>query len=144
MTGDLGTFAPLCFSSLLASINPLSANPMYLALTEGYPEESRRRTIRSASVTAFLVLLVFALLGGGIFNLFGITIDAFRIAGGVIFFGIGMDMLQARRSRVKATEEEEEEGLHKADVGSAIAPEMKNRAERRLMPRSFARRAVAS
>jgi multiple antibiotic resistance protein len=110
-------FALLCFSSLLAIINPLSAAPMYLALTDGYTAEHRRRTLRSAIVTAFLVLVVFALLGGTIFQLFGITIDAFRIAGGFIFFGIGMDMLQAKRSRVKATEEEEREATTREEVG---------------------------
>ena len=117
MSADLGSFALFCFTSLLAIINPLSATPMYLALTQGYTEERQRRTIRSAIITAFLVLAVFALLGGTIFNLFGITIHAFRIAGGVIFFGIGMDMLQAKRSRVKATEEEEREGMVKEEVG---------------------------
>lgn len=117
MTDDLAAFALLCFTSLLAIINPLSAAPMYLALTDGYTPAHRQRTLRSAILTAFGVLVVFALLGGTIFQLFGITLDAFRIAGGVIFFGIGMDMLQAKRSRVKATAEEEEEGMHKEDVG---------------------------
>jgi len=113
----LAPFALLCLTSLLAIINPLSAAPMYLALTEGYTPEHRRRTLRSATLTAFLVLLVFALLGGTIFQLFGITLNAFRIAGGLIFFGIGMDMLQARRSRVKTTEEEEQEAATKEEVG---------------------------
>jgi multiple antibiotic resistance protein len=117
MTEDLSAFALLCFTSLIAIINPLSATPMYLALTAGYTAEHRRRTLRNAMLTAFAVLVVFALLGGTIFQIFGITIDAFRIAGGIIFFGIGTDMLQAKRSRVKATQEEEEEGRHKEDVG---------------------------
>ncbi len=114
---DLGAFALLCLTSLLAIINPLSATPMYLALTDGATPEHRRRTVRSAVLTAFVVLAVFALLGGTIFQLFGITLNAFRIAGGIIFFGIGIDMLQAKRSRVKATEEEEREGMEKEDVG---------------------------
>jgi multiple antibiotic resistance protein len=114
---DLGAFALLCLTSLLAIINPLSATPMYLALTDGYTVEHRQRTIRSAILTAFAVLTVFALLGGTIFQIFGITIDAFRIAGGIIFFGIGMDMLQAKRSRVKTTEEEEEASMDKEEVG---------------------------
>lgn len=117
MPGELAAFALLCFTSLLAIINPVSATPMYLALTQGYSEEHRRRTIRSAMLTAFAVLAVFALLGGTIFQLFGITIHAFRIAGGFIFFGIGMDMLQAKRSRVKTTEEEEQEGRTKEEIG---------------------------
>ncbi|CAN5566797.1 MarC family protein [soil metagenome] len=113
----LGAFALLCLTSLLALINPLSATPMYLALTDGYTPERRRRTLRSAVITAGSVLVVFALLGGTIFQIFGITIHAFRIAGGIIFFGIGMDMLQAKRSRAKATEEEEREGLTKGEIG---------------------------
>lgn len=117
MPEPIGAFALLCFSSLLAIINPLSATPMYLALTQGYDAERRRRTLRQATLTAFIVLLVFALVGGTIFQLFGITIDAFRIAGGIIFFGIGMDMLQAKRSRGKATEEEEMEASSKEEVG---------------------------
>jgi len=117
MSDPVGSFALLCFSSLLAIINPLSAAPMYLALTNGYTDEHRARTLRSAIVTAFVVLLVFALLGGTIFQVFGITIDAFRIAGGIIFFGIGMDMLQAKRSRVKTTVEEEIEATTKEAVG---------------------------
>jgi multiple antibiotic resistance protein len=117
LTTEHGAFALLCLTSLLAIINPLSATPMYLALTDGYTSEHRRRTVRSAVLTAFAVLTVFALLGGTIFQLFGITIHAFRIAGGVIFFGIGMDMLQAKRSRVKTTEEEEREGMNKEEVG---------------------------
>lgn len=117
MTDALTAFALLCFTSLLAIINPLSVAPMYLALTAGYAPAHRRRTLRNGIVTAFLVLATFALLGGTIFQLFGITIHAFRIAGGIIFFGIGMDMLQAKRSRVKTTEEEEQEGRTKEDVG---------------------------
>ncbi len=117
MPDAIVAFALLCFTSLLAIINPLSVAPMYLALTQGYPVAHRRRTLRSGIITAFLVLLVFALLGGTIFQLFGITIHAFRIAGGIIFFGIGMDMLQAKRSRGKATEEEEREATTREAVG---------------------------
>jgi multiple antibiotic resistance protein len=117
MTDALAAFALLCFSSLFAIVNPVSVTPMYLALTAGYDPAHRRRTLNQGIVTGFLVLLLFALVGGSIFQLFGITIHAFRIAGGILFFGIGMDMLQAKRSRVKATEEEEEEGRGKENTG---------------------------
>ena len=63
------------------------------------------------------MLIVFALLGGTLFRVFGITLEAFRVAGGIILFGIGMDMLQAKQSRVKATPEEAEEAMHKEEVG---------------------------
>jgi multiple antibiotic resistance protein len=117
MDQTLAKFALLCFTSLLSIINPLSAAPMYLALTAGYSDAQRRKTLRAGIVTAFSIMAVFGLLGGAIFQLFGITIDAFRIAGGFIFFGIGMDMLQAKRNRGKATEEEEQEGKVRENVG---------------------------
>lgn len=116
----LASFALLCVTSLLAITNPLSAAPVYLALTAGYTPQHQQRTLQIAVLTGAIVLVVFALLGGAIFQLFGITIHAFRIAGGILIFGIGMDMLQAKRSRVKTTPEEEEEGLAKEEV--AITP----------------------
>ena len=107
----------LTYTSLLAIINPLSAIPVFLGMTASYSPAHRRHTLLRAVLTAWLVLVSFAVLGTAILNLFGITTQAFQIAGGILFFGIGMDMLQARRSRVKATEEEEAEGAGKADVG---------------------------
>ena len=116
----LGSYALLCFTSLVAIINPLMTAPIFLSMTDGYSEEHRQQTLRGAVLTGTAVLLVFALLGGAIFQLFGITIHAFRIAGGFILFGIGLDMLQAKPSRVRATPEEEREGLRKEDI--AITP----------------------
>lgn len=115
--GMLG-FALLAVSSLFAITNPVSAAPVYLVLTEDYGSDQRRRTLRLAVLTGAAVLLTFALLGGAIFRLFGITIEAFRIAGGIIIFGIGMRMLQSRRDRL--SEEDRQAGLVKEDV--AITP----------------------
>ena len=116
MTESLG-FAVLAFTSLLSIVNPLAAVPIYVAMTASYNERQRAATLRRAIVTAFLVLVAFAALGQLILRFFGITTQAFQIAGGIIFFGIGWDMLQARRSRVKTTEEEESAGAGKDDVG---------------------------
>lgn len=110
-------FGVVAFTSLLAIVNPLGAVPMYVAMTGSYTPEHRRATLRRAVVTALLLLVAFALVGTWILRFFGITTEAFQIAGGIIFFGIGWDMLQARRSRVKTTQEEEDEGAHKEDVG---------------------------
>jgi multiple antibiotic resistance protein len=110
-------FAVLCFTSLLAIVNPLGAVPIYVAMTGHYSPGHRRATLRRAILTAFVALALFALLGTYILQFFGITTQAFQIAGGIIFFGIGWDMLQARRSRVKTTEEEETEGAGMEDVG---------------------------
>ncbi|HEX2202764.1 MAG TPA: MarC family protein [Longimicrobium sp.] len=73
--------------------------------------------LRRAILTAFVVLAGFGLLGSWIFSVFGITTEAFRITGGIILFGIGLEMLQARRSRTRSTREEEEESRAVDDVG---------------------------
>lgn len=116
----VSAFAFLCLTSLFAITNPLSAAPVYLALTEDFSRSRRKKTLRTAIATAAGVLFLFAVLGGTIFQLFGITINAFRITGGVIVSAIGMDMLQAKRSRGKATRVEEEEAMEQDDV--AITP----------------------
>jgi multiple antibiotic resistance protein len=114
---QLAQFALLAFTSLLAIVNPLGAVPLYVALTAGYEPPRRRATLRRAIATSLAVLLAFALVGTWILRFFGVTTHAFQIAGGILFFGVGWDMLQARRSRVKTTEEEETESAGKDDVG---------------------------
>ena len=114
---ETAAYAVVTYTSLLAIINPLGAVPLYLALTGGYAPDHRRRTVLRAIVTSWMVLVAFALLGAEILRFFGITTHAFKIAGGILFFGIGWDMLQARRSRVKSTPEEEIEGAEKSDIG---------------------------
>jgi multiple antibiotic resistance protein len=114
---EAAQFAVLAFTSLLAIVNPLGAVPMYLALTAGYTPDHRKTTVRRAIITSLAVLLTFAIVGTWILRFFGITTHAFQIAGGILLFAIGWDMLQARRSRVKTTEEEETESAGKDDVG---------------------------
>ena len=113
-------FATVAFTSLLAILNPLSVVPMYVALTASFDRKRRADTVRRAVLTAFLVMVAFTLAGRYILNFFGITTHAFQIAGGIIFFTIGWDMLQARKSRVKTTDEEETEYASKEDI--AIIP----------------------
>jgi multiple antibiotic resistance protein len=110
-------FATLAFSSLLAILNPLSAVPVFVAMTAHYDRAHRAATLRRAIFTAFVVMIAFSLLGTLILRFFGITTHAFQIAGGIIFFTIGWDMLHARRSRVKTTEEEETEYSAREDIG---------------------------
>jgi multiple antibiotic resistance protein len=78
-------FALLAFSSLFSVINPISAAPIFVALTVGETAGERRRTALRACIAAALVLAVFAAAGGAIFAFFQITVPAFQIAGGIIF-----------------------------------------------------------
>lgn len=108
-------FGTLAFTSLLAILNPLSVVPMYVALTSSFDRARRAATARRAAVAAFIVMIAFTVAGRYILRFFGITTYAFQIAGGIIFFSIGWDMLQARKSRVKTTDEEESEYASRED-----------------------------
>lgn len=114
---DYLQFATLAFTSLLAIVNPLSAVPIFVAMTATYTREHRIHTLRRAILTAFLVMVLAAVAGPMILRFFGITTHAFQIAGGILLFSIGWDMLNARRSRVKTTEEEETEGASREEIG---------------------------
>jgi multiple antibiotic resistance protein len=116
MTQLIG-FALLSFSSLLAMIDPLTSLPIYVSSTAHATPAARAATLRRAVLTAFAVLVGFGALGSSIFALFGITTGAFRIAGGIVLFNVGLDMLQAQRSRVRSTEQEEAAGELKEDIG---------------------------
>ena len=110
-------YALLVFTSLLAIVNPLSAVPLYLSVTTSFDRAHRASTLRAAILTSIAVLVVFAVVGTWILQFFGITTNAFRITGGLLFLGVGSDMLQAKRSRESTTEAEEEEAVNNADVG---------------------------
>lgn len=92
-------FLIMSFSSLFAVVDPLGVIPFFSGLTSHLDRTRKRKILLKALVTAFLVLVVFTIFGHQVLELFGITVEAFRIAGGVIFFGIGLDMLQSKPRR---------------------------------------------
>jgi multiple antibiotic resistance protein len=99
-------FALLAFSSLFSVINPISAAPIFIALTGGTPED-RRRTAFRACLAAGAVLAVFAAAGGAIFAFFQITVPAFQIAGGVLFTSMSLrEMQEEEKPRVTRDEVE--------------------------------------
>jgi multiple antibiotic resistance protein len=117
---QLFTFGLVAFSAVFFVVDPLACLPIYLAITANESAAQKRTTARRAAVTSGLVLTIFAAAGGLIFRFFGITLPAFKIAGGILLFLLALDMMQARPSRTKTTPEEEKEGRDKADV--AIIP----------------------
>jgi multiple antibiotic resistance protein len=116
MTGDILTFTLLSLSSLIVVVNPLSSTLLYVSLTDTLDHEVKMNIAREASRYALAILLIFALLGGIILQLFGISLEAFRIAGGILLFGIGMEMVYAKTSRSKMTATEKYEGIDAEDV----------------------------
>jgi multiple antibiotic resistance protein len=109
-------FALLAVTSVFFLVDPFAVIPMFVAITAESPQGERRLMARRAAWTCAIVLSVFALAGSLIFKMFGITLPAFKIAGGIILLQIGMDMLQARQSGTKVTPEETEEGTAKEDA----------------------------
>ena len=110
-------FLLLAFSSLIFIVDPIATIPTFLVLTADAELQQRRRMAKRAAWTCFLVLSGFGLGGTFIFKMFGITLPAFRIAGGLIMILIGLDMVQARRSQTKETPSETQQALQKEDVG---------------------------
>src|SRR6266705_4772859 len=107
----------LVFTSVLFIVDPLTAVPTFLAMTARDSPETRRFMARRGAWTCFITLTSFALGGSLIFRLFGITIAAFKIAGGVLIGLNALDMVQARRSQQRETPVEKAEGIEKEDVG---------------------------
>lgn len=103
---DALTFGLLCFTSFFTLINPLSTMPLFMTMTSELSVKERNHTAKKATLVALITIVIFALSGQLLFNFFGISVNSFRIVGGIIFFIMGMDMLQARIGKVKIKDSE--------------------------------------
>lgn len=110
-------FSVLALSSIFFLVDPFAAIPSFLAITSNADAARRRRMARKGALTAFIVLTSFAVAGQLMFRMFGITLPAFEIAGGMILLLIGLDMLEARRSPTQETTGDTEEATAKEDAG---------------------------
>src|SRR6185437_1624714 len=109
-------FALLAITSVFFLVDPFAVIPMFLTMTADSPPAERREMARRSAWTCAIVLCSLAIAGSLIFRAFGITLPAFKIAGGIILLQIGLDMLQARQSGQRVTPEEAQEGVAKADA----------------------------
>jgi len=116
MAGDVLSFALLSLSSIIIIVNPLGATLMYVSLTTTLDRPAREVIAKDAYRFALLILFFVAVLGTWILQLFGITLEAFRIAGGILLFGIGMEMVYAKTSRTKLTATEKYESRETDDI----------------------------
>ncbi len=120
MTGNLHAILIHWLTALVAVfviIDPFAATPAFLAMTAGYDRLRRRQMARRAALTCVVILSVFATVGKYLFRLFGITLPAFKLAGGLLMLLVALDMLQARRSRTRETPEEQSDACATEDVG---------------------------
>lgn len=105
MNHELYTIALLYFASFITILNPLGVMPVFMTMTAELSDKQRKQTAIKAVFIAFVILLVFAFGGQLLFKFFGISVNGFRIVGGIIFFIIGYDMLHARFSKLKVEDE---------------------------------------
>lgn len=113
-------FGATAMASIFAIVDPLGIVPFFSALTEGMTAAEKRAIVTKACLTATITLGVFAVFGQWIFAAFGFTIPAFKVAGGILLFAIGFEMLHGERSRSRLTAQERAEALEREEV--AVVP----------------------
>lgn len=87
-------FGALCVSSLFTVIDPLGVAPVFASMTARSDARARRKIALRACLAALIVLAIFATSGSALLRVFGVTIEAFRIAGGILFVMLGLTMLR--------------------------------------------------
>ncbi len=108
------------FVALFAIMNPIGAVPILITLTDGYSIKERKEVIRRSVYMASGMLFGFMFLGVYIFDILGINIYDFEIAGGILLFKVGFDMLQGKTSQTKITNAEQQDSAEREAI--AIAP----------------------
>jgi len=101
------------FLSFIAIMNPIGNTPIFLSLVSHLPPEEHKKVAFNGTVFAFIVVLVFTVGGNLIFRLFGITLPAFRIGGGILVFMIAYHLVRAKKSHQHHPTEEEHPSLFK-------------------------------
>jgi len=105
------------FVVLLVVVEPLSLLPVLAGLTEGADDGYRRRMSIKAIVISIVVCLVFAAAGTGLLRVLGISVDAFKVGGGILLFLLAVEMVFARPSGLRSiTPGEDEEAHHRGDI----------------------------
>ena len=89
------------FVLLFSIFDPFGTVPIFMAITADYPEQ-RKKIVREAILVATIILYIFAYVGWLIFAALGITINDFRIAGGVVLFAVAFDHLSGRKEKTSA------------------------------------------
>lgn len=110
------------FMGFFAMLNPVGNVPVFLGMVQDFDHKTQKRVAFKAVVVAFTIIAVFSILGNMIFRLFGITLPAFQIAGGMIVFIIGFQMLNAKENPIHTQSPEEKEEMTRVAEEMAVSP----------------------
>ena len=118
---QIGQFLTV-FMGFFAIMNPVANTPVFLGLTADDSPEIKRRIAAKALLLTFTLIVVFCLLGRLIFDLFGITLPAFQITGGILVFLIGFQMLHGEQSTVHSPVTGDKENSLQGQLSVAVTP----------------------
>ena len=118
----LSSHAITVFLAFFAIMNPVANTPLFISLTEGDEQVIKKQVALQSLLLAFFLVLLFCLFGRLIFEMFGITLPAFRIAGGALVVLIGFQMLHGSPSKVHHPSAEAAEQTREAQLSVAISP----------------------
>jgi multiple antibiotic resistance protein len=107
-------------ATLFAIVDPIGTLPFYVSLTQGFSTADRDVILHRSCIVLGSVLAVFALVGRFLFQLFGFTLYAFEIAGGVLLFFVAFDMLRGEIAKVRLSAEDREEAIARRDELSVV------------------------
>ena len=116
MSNEFFTFSLMVFTGFFAVMNPITNIPVFLGLVEGENQKSIISIAKKATIIAFIIVTAFILFGNFIFDLFNLTIPAFKMTGGVLMFYTGFEMLQSKRPSMHTHKNVQ------VDSGIAISP----------------------
>ena len=112
----------ITFAGFFAIMNPIANTPIFISLTAADNPATRKTIAFKSLMLAFLIILFFCLLGKFVFTLFGITLPALRITGGLVVFLIGFHMLQGSASKVHTPEPEDNQESLEAELSIIVSP----------------------
>jgi multiple antibiotic resistance protein len=97
---NIWSYSLTVFMAFFAIMNPFVNIPIFIQLTEGLEEKEKKAISKTANIVAFIIVLAFIVVGKYIFEIFGLTIPAFKVFGGILIFYIGFEMLQSKKSSI--------------------------------------------
>ena len=125
MNGDTANLLPhaaTVFMGFFAIMNPIANTSIFLGLTTGDDAATKRQVARNALLLTFIIIVIVAVMGKLLFQLFGITLPAFRITGGILIFFIGLQMLQGTHSKVHKPSNSDLRKSRDAELAIAVSP----------------------